>query len=307
MTFNTNCYAFRLITSISVFALFVTFHAAAQVTITGTVISKEDKTGLPGVNVLEKGTRNGTTTDIDGTFSVDVADTKATLIFSFIGYQILEVPLNGRQHLDVRLKEDCNKDFFDSQHVVLYAVSGVANTPLGGQIEVASPWLYGGIVRGRYGLQSDLGGNKLESAGIQLAHYISNCDFDIDVGWNYRRLNYGDDLAARANSFEVDFNTGRVKLIGGYTHLSLNAGEYGSVNYSGALLGIGTWINMPLYPEAVARVGVYDGKVEYMAEVKGGHKHFSCFLRFYKLEDSTEVSIGVGAWIGYRIRRQKRE
>ena len=298
---------FRSIAAALHITLVVTLNVSAQVSVTGTVILKEDKSPLPGINVVEKGARNGTTTDVDGSFSIEVTDTKATLVFSFIGYQTLEVPLNGRQHLDVKLKADCNKDFFDSQHVVLYAVSGVVNTPLGGQVEVASPWIYGGIVRGKYGMQSDLGDNKLEIAGIQLAHYISNCDFDIDFGWNYRRLNYGDGLANRANSFEVDFNTSNVKLIGGYTHLSLNAGESGRANYSGALLGIGTWFNMPLYPEAVARVGVYDGKVEYMAEVKGGHKHFACFLRFYRLEDFNELSIGVGAWTGYRIRRQKRE
>lgn len=41
-------------------------------TVTGRVISSEDKEGLPGVNVLEKGTANGTITDIDGNYSIQL-------------------------------------------------------------------------------------------------------------------------------------------------------------------------------------------------------------------------------------------
>ncbi len=172
--------------TISLILTLAAITAAAQVTITGTVIASDDESLLPGINVVEKGTSNGTTTKADGTFSIDVADTNATLVFSFVGMVTQEVPLNGRQTLLIKAEWDCHKDFFDSQHITVTAVSGFVNTPLGGQIEVASPWVFGGIVRGQYGFQTDPGKNEFETAKIELAHYISNCDFDIDFRWSFR-------------------------------------------------------------------------------------------------------------------------
>ena len=53
----------------------------AQV-VTGKVILFEDKEALPGVNVLEKGTTNGTITDIDGNFSIHLKSPNSTLVFT---------------------------------------------------------------------------------------------------------------------------------------------------------------------------------------------------------------------------------
>lgn len=61
---------------------------------------------MPGVNVLQKGTTHGTTTDADGRYSFFVAEADAVLIFSFIGYVSQEVALNGRSVVDVTLVED---------------------------------------------------------------------------------------------------------------------------------------------------------------------------------------------------------
>ncbi|PID69077.1 MAG: hypothetical protein CR989_03670, partial [Flavobacteriales bacterium] len=46
----------------------------AQITITGTVTDASDGTSLPGVNVVEKGTTNGVTTDFDGNYSIQVSE-----------------------------------------------------------------------------------------------------------------------------------------------------------------------------------------------------------------------------------------
>ncbi len=77
----------------------------AVLQITGKV--KDDAgQSLPGVNVLVKGTTNGTTSDADGAYSLEVADASATIIFSFIGFLTQEVPLNGRTVLDVTMVPD---------------------------------------------------------------------------------------------------------------------------------------------------------------------------------------------------------
>ncbi len=64
---------------------------------------------VPGVNILEKGTTNGTVTDADGRYSLSVSDDNAVLIFSFIGFVTQEVVVNGRTNVDVTLAEDVQR------------------------------------------------------------------------------------------------------------------------------------------------------------------------------------------------------
>jgi TonB-dependent starch-binding outer membrane protein SusC len=79
----------------------------AAITITGKV-TDETNTGLPGVNVLLKGTNTGTTTNGEGNYSLSVPEAAAngTLIFSYIGYTSEEVPINGRTAINISLVPD---------------------------------------------------------------------------------------------------------------------------------------------------------------------------------------------------------
>ncbi|MEQ9443453.1 MAG: TonB-dependent receptor [Cyclobacteriaceae bacterium] len=74
------------------------------ISVTGKV-TDEDNEALPGATVLEMGTTNGTITDINGNFSLSAAE-DATLIFSYVGYRQVEVPVNGRSVIDVKLLLD---------------------------------------------------------------------------------------------------------------------------------------------------------------------------------------------------------
>ena len=60
--------------------------------------------GRSGISIIEKGTSNGTTTDEQGIFSLTVKDANAILIFSSVGYESKEVPLNGNTVQDVVLE-----------------------------------------------------------------------------------------------------------------------------------------------------------------------------------------------------------
>mgnify|MGYP004701629853 CR=1 FL=1 len=66
-----------------------------------------DETGepIPGVNVFEKGTVNGTVTSIDGNFKLEV-EPRSMLVFSFVGFQTQEIPVEGRTSVEVVLKEE---------------------------------------------------------------------------------------------------------------------------------------------------------------------------------------------------------
>ncbi len=79
---------------------------AALYMVSGVVRSAQDGMPLPGVNVYVKNTTVGTTTDLDGRFSVDAPSATDTLVFSFIGFVSQEVPIEGRSTLDISLRED---------------------------------------------------------------------------------------------------------------------------------------------------------------------------------------------------------
>jgi TonB-linked SusC/RagA family outer membrane protein len=77
-----------------------------QRTITGRVTSAEDGQGIPGVNVLVKGTAMGTITGMDGGYSVEVASDEAVLVFSMVGFVRQEVNVGSRTVIDVTLERD---------------------------------------------------------------------------------------------------------------------------------------------------------------------------------------------------------
>ena len=76
------------------------------VTVSGTVTSEADNQAIPGVSVIEKGTTNGTVTDLDGNYRLSVSGPEATLVFSFVGFVTQEIPVEGQQTIDVTLSED---------------------------------------------------------------------------------------------------------------------------------------------------------------------------------------------------------
>ncbi|AWW00739.1 SusC/RagA family protein [Arcticibacterium luteifluviistationis] len=75
---------------------------AAESPIKGTVTAQEDNSTLPGVSVTVKGTMKGTMTDMDGNYNL-VADENAVLVFSFIGYETLEVSIKNQSTINVQL------------------------------------------------------------------------------------------------------------------------------------------------------------------------------------------------------------
>ncbi|MBN8820798.1 MULTISPECIES: TonB-dependent receptor [unclassified Spirosoma] len=78
---------------------------AADRTIRGTV-KGETGTSLPGVTVLVKNTSRGTTTDVDGTYSLAIPDEATTLVFSFVGYLSQEINVGERAIVNVQLAPD---------------------------------------------------------------------------------------------------------------------------------------------------------------------------------------------------------
>ena len=112
-------------------------------TITGSISSDEDGSGLPGVNVILKGTTVGTTTDVNGYFSLGVPSDGGTLVFSFIGLSSQEIEIGARSVVDVVMSSEVE----ELQEVVVTALGitkekaalGYAVTSVGGSQLEARP------------------------------------------------------------------------------------------------------------------------------------------------------------------------
>ena len=82
------------------------FADVQELMITGKVTSIEDGTPIPGVNVVEKWTANGTTSDINGEYQIKVKGEGAILTFSFIGLETKEVVVKSNRRIDVQMTAD---------------------------------------------------------------------------------------------------------------------------------------------------------------------------------------------------------
>lgn len=89
------------------FLLITTLGFSQERTVKGTVVASDDGMVIPGVNVMVKGTTNGTATDFDGNYSIVVAN-NSTLVFSYLGFVTKEVAVGGQATVNVSLTEDVN-------------------------------------------------------------------------------------------------------------------------------------------------------------------------------------------------------
>src|SRR5690625_51743 len=84
------------------FFLFFTFfagHLATAQSVTGTVVDAGNQEPIIGASILEKGTYNGTTTDFDGRFELNLTTDEAVLVVSYVGYQAQEDEYKGEELL----------------------------------------------------------------------------------------------------------------------------------------------------------------------------------------------------------------
>ncbi len=94
-----------MITSGLCLSMLFSYDACAQVSVSGKVLN-ENQEALPGVNVLVKGTSQGTATDADGTFKLTVAGPESVLILSFVGYLSEEIVVGNRTTFDITMMPD---------------------------------------------------------------------------------------------------------------------------------------------------------------------------------------------------------
>jgi TonB-dependent starch-binding outer membrane protein SusC len=93
--------------------LFSVLSAQNQITVKGKVTDNTGQ-GIPGVTVVVQGTTIGTITDIDGNYTIQT-ESQATLVFSFVGFKSVEMPVGGKTAINLQLEEQA----FDVEEVVV--------------------------------------------------------------------------------------------------------------------------------------------------------------------------------------------
>ncbi len=131
----------------------LSMYAQAQTRVTGVVTAAKDGMPLPGINVLIKGTARGASTTATGAYALDDVPTGATLIFSSIGFQKTEIPVNGRSVINIALQS--TDESLDEVMVVAYGTStkgtytGAASVVGGEKIKNTPVTSFEGALNGR--------------------------------------------------------------------------------------------------------------------------------------------------------------
>ncbi|MCK5400040.1 MAG: carboxypeptidase-like regulatory domain-containing protein, partial [Flavobacteriaceae bacterium] len=102
-----------------------------QSTVTGTVTEQSSSQPLPGVNVLIKGTAQGTATDFDGNYQITV-NNGDIIVFSYIGFVTQEIAYSGQTSINVSLVEDAAQ----LEEIVLIGYGGVKKEDLTGTADL---------------------------------------------------------------------------------------------------------------------------------------------------------------------------
>jgi Ca-activated chloride channel homolog len=96
----------KICISLLILFIFMSFDCPEEKEVSGTVTSATDGSALPGVNVVLKGTKTGTVTDVNGFYKIKVPLKGAKLVFSFIGLITQEVIVGDRTTINVQLQDD---------------------------------------------------------------------------------------------------------------------------------------------------------------------------------------------------------
>ncbi|MBJ7880828.1 SusC/RagA family TonB-linked outer membrane protein [Gelidibacter salicanalis] len=159
---------FKLLIALFFMSSMTILTAQTVTQVNGTVVSSEDNMPLPGTSVIEKGTNNGTSTDFDGKFKLDVANANAILIISYVGFKTQEV--KASTNMSISLVPDASA--LDEVVVVGYGTqkkSDIVNSVATVDLEDATLTPTSDVnemLRGRIaGLQVNVGGGTLRPGG----------------------------------------------------------------------------------------------------------------------------------------------
>ncbi|GAB3725285.1 hypothetical protein GCM10027594_06630 [Hymenobacter agri] len=167
--------------------------ARAQTTVSGRVVDAKSGDGLPGVSVLQTGTLNGVSADIEGRFSLALPSTadSIALTFSSIGYvtqqrhvaagstSIVRLVVNTRQIIDCEIIQPLAE---------VGLSSGVRYAPFGGTLKLYGPRLVRLPITASVACQTNFSSNQVVTAGLNLHSIRPGRHFTIYPSLDYQHL-----------------------------------------------------------------------------------------------------------------------
>lgn len=151
-----------------------------NITIKGKVTVADQQGGVPGVSVVAKGTTTGTSTDVEGNYSLQVPSTAQMLVFSLVGYETQEVLIGSQTEINVTLKVSVSK--LDEVVVVGYGTSttkeltGAVSSLKGASLEKLNPTRIENALQGQVaGVQiTSSSGSPGAAQNIRIRGYTTN-------------------------------------------------------------------------------------------------------------------------------------
>ncbi len=140
--------------------------------VTGIVVSASDEQPLVGVNILQEGSRNGTTTDLHGRYTLDADSGNVSLLISCVGYVTQRIPLEGKTSLDVRLFVDIAR----LDEVIVIGYGGQKRGDVTGSVSSLSGWELSGkgyvsfdqMIQGKAAGVEVINNSGLPGAGVSI-------------------------------------------------------------------------------------------------------------------------------------------
>lgn len=274
-----------------------------QQTLKGYILDEDSGELLVGASILEKGTTNGTVTDTSGYFEIQLESSKPILIVSYIGYKLQEVEVGDRTQIELKLKYSCIKCWFDYQTIAFQLRSGLINTPFGASLKIKSPILYKETLislNGRF--QTNLKGNQYRTLELGINHLLSSCNFSLDVNLQYEDFKVPEFQNMNAYSLALyPYWRKRINPIIGIKKLGYSDYESQISTELESLLGLGvnTHIGRPFYIGIVSSIYFNNKLTNYDVKLNRKFKQLNGFIHFFKIQDITELSIGVGHTFQY--------
>jgi len=297
----------------------------AQRIVRGVVQATSDKTELPGVTVLVKGTKTGTSTDINGYFQVAVLRDTITLAFSSVGFKSLERRIVVKQDTTtlppIYLKEDCIIDFFNSKHVELSFLSGLRYTSLGGRVKALYPYL----LNTRYG-QGHLrietsyqfgDGNYQRNGTIAIDNAFIDCDNNVDITTDYQSVQLGEQGFFYTRYTAGATYTGKLVSEAIPVYLAVGRLNYLAGDIAATRTGVEIGANYPFFIYlnssrtkslqimTTGRIAWWQDYWQFQSGLETQFRRFSARVNFNKLGQYTEINTGIGFRIERRYRAKK--
>ncbi len=286
------------------FAL-ISFQVFGQISVRGRIVDKQEGFEIPGANILEKGTKNGTVSDINGYFNLELAGKNPILEISFIGYKPQEIQIADTNFLLIKLKLDCLIDFFDYNDIGIGISCGALNSPLGGYgylnfVIFKLIALHGGI-----DFQMDLSQNQKLEMNFGTLHLFADCGYDGDLNLNYRSIDKND---FTFNSYEIEgrINSSYPRIFHNYSTLFLGYGlsdlskpSAAYKNNSGFLLGFGTRFGRPLNLNINLKTIYWMDFWEFLGEIKWQYKHLEFSINYNLIDSYDEINLKFGYILNY--------